>query len=69
MSQKQAGETAAWSFHKHEKLTMEMYSAPNAIQLFEEEGKKKKKPFRQGLSPAVLKGEKKARRQEGGRRA
>lgn len=41
MSQKQAGETATWSFHKHEKLTMEMSSAPNAIQLFKEEGKKK----------------------------
>jgi len=46
---------------------MEMSLAPNAIQLFEEEGKKKGL-FRHGLSPAVLKGGK-ARRQEGGRRA
>jgi len=41
MSQKQVEETATLSFHKHEKGTMEMSLAPNAIQLFEEEGKKK----------------------------
>ncbi len=48
---------------------MEMSSAPNAIQLFKEEGKKS--PFRQGLSPAVLKGEKskKARGREEGPKA
>lgn len=58
MSQKQAEETATWSFHKHEKLTMEMSLE-----------RQKKKPFRHGLSPAVLKGgkkSKKARGREGG---
>lgn len=65
MSQKQAGETATWSFHKHEKLTMEMSSAPNAIQLFKEEGKKK--PFQtRPITSRVKGGKKQEGKREGG---